>query len=378
MDENEQLQRDEHAGPTPLTAADSAGQIEKPAFRWAKFIGYLGSFVVVAILLGSAVAFWYGRKPLERRAQELAIRITRVEFNWPVLGEQAAKSSAVKSRESGMKPEIVEATRPTPGDKRKAAKKPALAVEPLSVPETPAETSWLPEQFQEQLISLAKETMGDNADPLSREPLDRVAEALEATGWFVGRPGVFREPEGVLRVQAAWRIPAAVVRRGATDQLVSWDGYPMPVTYKADQSKLPVIHGVITGGPDGGVKSAFSRPWEGEEVSAALELLRLLSGKAWTSQVAGIDVKDLAATKRLTIMTRRGGRVIWGGRASKPLWGEISTASKLDRLAELQRKFNSIDANVTEGSALEIYWERPLVLNISASNTGPLVEEPLR
>lgn len=376
MDEHEQSGRPHTEDDAMESAATTEQSPATPAFQWGRFFGYLGSIVVVTILVGSATAFWYGRKPLERRAQELAVRITRVEFNWPVLGERAGKSTtgpAVKP--SG--PDIVDASKTKPGDKKKPTKN-AVAIEPLPMPEASSETTWLPEQFQEQLISLAKSSLGEDADPLSREPLDRVASELERTGWFVGKPGVSREPDGVLRVQGVWRLPAAVVRQGATDYLVSWDGFPMPVSYKTDQSKLPVLFGVASGVPAAAGKPSYARAWEGEEIPAALELLRLLTERPWMGQVAGIDVKDLASTKRLAIVTRRGGRVVWGGRASKPLWGEISTPSKLDRLAELHRKFGSIDANIAEGSALEIFWERPLVLNISASNSGPLVEDTQR
>lgn len=377
MDEHEQTDRTQTEDGDVASAVEPQRSPAKPPFQWGRFFGYLGSIVVVTILVGSAVAFWYGRKPLERRAQELAIRVTRVEFNWPGLGERSVKSASSVSLPSKA-PEIVEASKTKPGDKKKTTKKPPATVEPLPVPETPSETTWLPEQFQEQLISLAKSSLGEDADPLSREPLDRVAAALEGTGWFVGKPGVSREPEGVLRVQGVWRLPAAVVRKGVADHLVSWDGFPMPVSYKTDQARLPVLFGVASSAPAAAGKATYARAWEGEEIPAALELLRLLSERPWMGQVAGIDVKDLGSTKRLAIMTKRGGRVIWGGRASKPLWGEISTASKLDRLTELHRKFGSIDANIAEGSALEIFWERPLVLNISASNSGPLVEETPR
>lgn len=357
------------------TADDAAAEV-KPPFNWGKFFGFLGSVLVVAILVGAGAAFWYGRKPLERKAQELAVRITRVEFDWPAIGAMATKPGT--KAEAAKKPDIVEAAKAKPNDKKNKSKKPAATPEPAPLPEPEPVKTWLPEQFQEQLLTLAKKTLGEDPDPLSREPLDRVAAAMESTGWFVGKPAVTREPEGVLRVHGVWRLPAAVIRQPSGDHLVSWEGLPMPVTYKPDQSKLPVLHGVPGSMPTAASKPDYSQVWPGDEVGVSLELLKLIADKPWASQVVGLDSAAFATTKRLTMLTRRGGRVVWGGRASKPLWGEISTSAKLDRLAELNRKFGSIDANIAEGSALEIFWERPLVLNISASNTGPLVEETAR
>ncbi len=357
----------------------------KLAFRWSRFAGYLGSIFVVAALAGAGVGLVYGWKPLEKRTQTVVgAKITRVEIEWPAINPLALKSVAV------VKP--VMDTRSMPGDvkvgdrasdkagdkKKRGGSKPAL---PPLTPPTPAPvpTTWLPDQFQEQLIATAMQAVGGDPDPLSREPLDKVSAALVATGWFSGAPEVERRAEGTLHVKGTWRTPAVVLRQGGKDYLLSWDATAMPVDYKTGQGKLPAIVGVQQGPPMKGNARDYNTVWPGEEVPVAVELFKAISGEPWYGQVASVEVgKDKSKEKwRLTIVTQSGGRVVWGGRAAKPLPGEISTSAKLDRLKEINRKFGQIDARRDgKSEELEIYWERPLVLNISGSNTGPLVEKP--
>ena len=357
----------------PVEPTDSLEPQAKPAFRWARFAGYLGSIFVVAALAGVGVGLVYGWKPLEKKAQAVVgAKITRVDIEWPAINPLAAKAV--------VKP-VAEAPSPSPTVlpvKSSDKKKRALKTEPAPpAPAAPAPTTWLPDQFQEQLVATAMGALGGDPDPLSREPLDKVAAALEATGWFSGAPEVERRAEGAIHVKGPWRTPAVVLRQGTKDYLLSWDTTAMPVDYKFGQAKMPAIVGVQQGPPMKGAARDYNAVWPGEEASIAVELFKAIASQPWYSQVAAVDVARYKATRRLVIVTQSGGRVVWGGRAAKPLPGEISSAAKLDRLKEINRKFGQIDAK-RDGKTeeLEIFWERPLVLNIAESNTGPLVEKP--
>jgi hypothetical protein len=366
----------------------TAGLAETPAapsFAWGRFFGHLGSVVVVLLLGSIGAAVYWGWTPLERRTREVVdTRITRIDIEWPKLAAPAPGPTPTVGKAAEARPgSATQEVRRTPTDGKGKGKKPAAkpkdapAVEgPWSAPVTA--TTWLPEQFQEQLLEKAKAALGQTPDPMSREPLVAVADAMERSGWFVGRPSVERRAGGVLSVRGTWRVPAAVVRRGDKDILLSWESTPMPVEYKTGKANLPVVLGVPQPAPvrDGGVD--FAKPWPGEEIEAAMELLRTLAVEPWYGQVAGVDVSRFAQTRRLVVTTTLGGRVVWGGRASRPLAGEASTKSKLTRLALINRKFGRIDAGL-DGAAqeLEVFWgQGALVLNISATNTGPLVEAP--
>lgn len=391
---------DETTEASPLDAESSAETAPaKPPFAWGKFFGYLGSVVVVAMLGGIGAAIYWGWTPLERRTREVVdTKITRIEIEWPRIGAQPAATKPATGNASvplpGSSHDIVAAEQPKKNDPKakntkKSSGKTAAKAEvkpeqnlPWSTPTSA--TTWLPEQFQEELLEKAHWALGTNPDPMSREPLLSVADSMERSGWFVGRPLVERQAGGVLVVRGTWRVPAAVVRQGPKDFLLSWEATPMPVDYKTDQSKLPAIVGVIAPPPVDANGRDYSAIWPGEEVDAAMELLRVLALEPWYAQVAGVDVSKYRENKRLTILTRgvngdgSFGRIVWGGRASRPLVGEASTKAKISRIAGINRSFGRIDAGL-DGAAkeLEIFWgQGPLVLNVAATNTGALVEVP--
>lgn len=364
---------------------------QRPPFAWGRFASYLGSVVVVLMLGSIGAAIYFGWTPLEQKTREtVAVKITRIEIEWPKIGVGPVTTQPAVGRapEPAAKPDVRGASTVKPDKNAKAKDKkkaPAASPTPPPVPQPTlpwsapvTATTWLPEQFQEELLERAKKALGTDPDPMSREPLLAVVHALEQSGWFIGSPAVERKPGGVLHVSGVWRVPAVVIRQGEKDFLMSWEGLPMPVEYKIDQSKLPAIVGVVATQPVTAQGRDFTSKWPGEELEAAMELLKLLAVEPWYPQIAGVDVRQYRDTKRLTLMTVGGGRIVWGGRASKPLAGEASTKSKLARLASINRRFGRLDAGLDGATQqLELFWgQAPLVLNISATNTGPLVEVP--
>lgn len=310
--------------------SDQKPHSDAPAFDWGRFARHLILVCAFVLVVGGAVLLYIGRRPLEARAQQVVgSHITEIRIDWPEMARTPAKQPA-----------------PAPTGRGPAALQ-AVAARP----DKPRDT-WLPEQFQEELSTRARRALGANPDPLSREPLVAVAQSLFESGWFAARPQVEREPEGVLRVRGQWRIPAGAVVTPAGEQLVSWDAFALPVTYRRGQSGQTLITGVVAAPPQVDGRIDPSTVWPGDDLAAALELLKVLRQEPYASQVAGIDVAGYAKHQRLTIVTAAGGRVVWGGRPGKPLLGEIPTRRKLQRLAEFSRRFKSIDAGQ---KAVEIF-----------------------
>lgn len=366
--------------PEPI---DDAQPAPKPPFAWGKFLGYFGAVTVAGLLVGVGAALYVGYRPLERHTQQVVgERITRIEFTWPSIN-----AAPVKRASAATNPAFTAVADDTPAKDapRKRNTRPAKPAAQPAAPEPakPEATTWLAPQFQEELTAAAFAALGNEPDPLSREPLDFVADAMERSGWFVGRPVVERRPGGVLAVLGSWRIPAVVVRQGGSDHLLSWDAHPMPVQYALGQSRLPVLVGVSAPRPMRDGKPDYTSQWSGEEVTAGIELFKAIAPQPWFSQVAAVDVATFRENRRLVIITvgpsgtlEGGGRIVWGGRPSKPLPGELPTRRKIERLTELNRKFGRIDGGIdTSTQMLEIFWERPLILNISASAGAVRVEE---
>lgn len=298
---------------------------KRQSFNWSAFGSSL-SVLVLVLLVGAIVAgLVRGLRPLEDHAARIvATAPSRVTIEWPAM---------------------------PPGSDGKAANR----------------TTWLAEQFQEELIKRAETALRtSSAASFSRDPLTAVCESMRTSGWFEGVPTVSRRGEGEIHVAGRWRIAAAVVRDGSKDRLISWNAQLMPVEYVAGQSGLPVIEGLAARTPRNSKGQVdFLAAWAGEDITASLELLALMRQQTWGAQVAGIDASKYGKTRQLELLTKSGGRVVWGGRPSAPLRGESTTASKLAKLDRLNRDFRAIDAG---RPAVEIFWEaQPLEIDVSAT-----------
>ncbi|MBX3390148.1 MAG: hypothetical protein KF691_11940 [Phycisphaeraceae bacterium] len=303
-------------------------------FDWRAFFAHLTTFLSIAIVITLGLGFLLLRDSISQRAETVVAREpARLRIEWPQF-----KHGGVQG----------------------------------------AQQTWLAPQFQEQLTHIALSALGENPDPLSREPLDAVGVALGASGWFDGRPSVVRQGDSEIVVRGEWRVPAAVVRSepapskpgdssARTDYLISWDGRPMPVIYPEGKSGLFVIKGSAHApAKNASGEIDFSQTWPGEDCAAGLELLRLLMNQDWRAQVAAVDVSGYSESKQLAIETVYGSRLVWGGRPSKPLTGECATAAKLGKIAELNALSQRIDAGHGE---LELWWpiNKPLEIDRSAT-----------
>lgn len=281
-------------------ARDAASSSPASPFAWRLFLTYLGTFLTIVVVVGLLVVLAVGMRPLERLvAVSQPVPAPTIVIQWPKV-------------------------KPADG-------KPAV--------------TWVPEQQRDALLDRARHALADGAPDLSGANLSRVGQSLAESGWFTGPPVVRRGLNNSIVIDGQWRVPAAVVRRGGTDQLISWEGAPMPVTLPAGQARFPVIENPAMPAPmlaDGTVDCATA--WAGEDMAASLELLQLLLRQPWGSQVAGVDASKFAQDKSLILTTVFGTRVVWGGRVTKPLLGEVSSAQKLAHMGELFEKHRRIDA----------------------------------
>lgn len=249
---------------------------------------------------------------------------------------------------------------------RLAAEGSRIVFEWPAVPADTAGRTWMPADFQAHLTERAYSALGSDDAPLSGAPLERVGVALERTGWFVGRPVVRREPGGVIGVDGRWRIPAAVVRHGGLDYLVSAEGELLPGIYGVGTSQYRVIHGVTLDPPRRAGEIACGTPWPGPEVRAAVRLLTLVSGRPWWNQVRAIDAAEYSARRRLVIITDQDARIAWGAAPGEAVPGEQSDEVKLQRLDVLAQRHGRIDAGK---AAIEIFGPITLVDDSASGNT---------
>jgi hypothetical protein len=207
----------------------------------------------------------------------------------------------------------------------------------------PGET-WLPIEVRDELLALAHAELERSPDPFSAQGLRGVGHALRRTGWFESIRAVTREAGGVVRVDAAWRDPAAVVRCEGIDYVVAKGGEVLPVAYQRGGSGRMAILGASLTPPKSGGRIVTGGVWPGTDVRAGLELLRTISNKPWRDQVVAVDVTEYLSKRTLALVTRWNGRIAWGGAPGESRPGEASTEAKLVRLDILVKEFGQIDA----------------------------------
>lgn len=202
--------------------------------------------------------------------------------------------------------------------------------------------TWLPESARREIAAVAARELTN--DPFDRHALEGCRAALMGTGWFTAIDGIRRHAGSEVRVDARWRTPAAVVRWGGKDHLVSTNAELMPLVYGRGEAGagVRVIEGVQFGPPTRESGSlACGEVWPGGDVQPALALLGGLKEAfgqttVW-SQVAGVDVSRVPVTGAVAIVTDTGSRVVWGAAPGKVVPGEQTVDQKLLRLARLAK-----------------------------------------
>lgn len=305
LDQAAQAAESSSAGPDGVLSDTAALESEQRALKpnwWARnrlrihrTTGVISGAMVVAVCVGLTLAY----QPLQSKAATLNATQPQVQFDWPPLRSEVS-----------------------------------------SAPHAPGEPprTWVNSDIRADLEKLALGNLG--TDPFDRDALARARTALNATGWFQQDLKLRRDQSGLVHIAGSWRIPAAAVRSGGKDIIVSAQGERLPVDYRPDTSGFRVIVGARSGPPE------FGQGWLGGDVQAGLRLLTKLStlDDRSYSQIAAIDVTDYSVNRTLVIITELGNRIIWGGPVEDFSPGQAQPSVKLARLVQLQREHGRVDA----------------------------------
>ena len=202
--------------------------------------------------------------------------------------------------------------------------------------------AWAHGDLEATLLQRAAALLGP--DPLRRDDLVAVRQSLLATGWFEQIAQVRRPREGLVEIDARFAEPVAVVRdkEGRLDYLVDSRGWLLPGSFPAGEAAgLVVVIGVRADQP-----ASAGRPWQGQDLAAALSVLRLLRTRPWVDQVARIEVTHEA--QELHLISDRGCTIIWGRPPGMPHAGEVTPSRKLQYLDYHHRQYGHIDRSMGE------------------------------
>ncbi|MDB5329304.1 MAG: hypothetical protein JWP03_455 [Phycisphaerales bacterium] len=188
--------------------------------------------------------------------------------------------------------------------------------------------------------------------------------ALEINPWvskvYEVRRAYREKPGDTLEIDCEYRVPVALVKWGLFYWLVDGNGFKLPEAYEpADVPKIVVVDG---GRIDIRIIDGVKRPppekpgqkWVGDDLAAALEMIRLLSDKPYAQEIPKVSVANFGNPREphVVLLTKYGTEVRWGRTPSeldREPFMEVSTARKLDRLKRLYNQYGRVDAGHVGG-----------------------------
>ena len=163
------------------------------------------------------------------------------------------------------------------------------------------------------------------------------------------------EPGDTIEVDCDFRAPIALVRWNDAFWFVDNDGVKLPEQFTptevpkiaigpAGKIVMRIIEGVRHVPVDPGMR------WTGDDLAAGLEMVKLLANQPFAEDVVKVDVSNFQGRDNprdafISLVTRYNTAIKWGRPPSaKDYFIEVSTARKLDELAQIYNQYGRIDA----------------------------------
>jgi hypothetical protein len=242
---------------------------------------------------------------------------------------------------------------------------------------------WMSDYLCEELLASVQPLGAHSA--FDRGLLVDVAVQLERNPWIKGvrqvRRAYGRRPGDTIEIDCDFRAPVAMVHWKDYFWLVDGDGVKLPEQFTAQQvphilkgrdgqMNIRIIEGVAQPPVESG------RKWPGDDLTAGLDLVKLLYGKPFAEAIMKVDVANFAGRNdpkeaQLTLETSYGTAIKWGRPINaKDFFVEVSTAQKLKYLEQVQTQYGRIDAGQPW---IDIRFDRityPSIANADAASTN--------
>ncbi|MEO0512330.1 MAG: hypothetical protein AAF108_05475 [Planctomycetota bacterium] len=206
---------------------------------------------------------------------------------------------------------------------------------PVTDASTGSLSTWPPTSEQISIDTTCNDVLEASLKEDQADPLAEISHALIDSGWVGSVPSVRRGRSNTIEVRADWLLPAAVVRSGAFDYLISTDARPLPVHYQQGTTQ----HIAVVGTPAADdaealwrVRTGVPQPINEPSLIEGLGVLEVLRTNTGADQIVAIDVSSRPRGP-VELVTEYGTRIVWGSPPNTPSPGEVSTEQKLERLA---------------------------------------------
>jgi hypothetical protein len=219
---------------------------------------------------------------------------------------------------------------------------------------------WMTDFLAEQIARCAQPATTHSV--FDHQLLVTTGDLLKANPWIRQvkqvRRAYGKSPGDILEIDCDYRAPIALVHWKDYYWLVDGDGVKLPEPF--DHSTLGrimfgpdhhvnirVIEGVAQAPPESGAK------WSGEDLKAALDLVKLLYDKPYAQEIMRVDCSNFAGRidhkeAQLVMITGRNSQVRWGRPISSgndDFFVEVPPARKLQYMEEIVAEHKHVDAN---------------------------------
>ncbi|HEV7300025.1 MAG TPA: hypothetical protein VGN72_11720 [Tepidisphaeraceae bacterium] len=216
---------------------------------------------------------------------------------------------------------------------------------------------WMGDYLATQIVRSVRPTGGHSA--ADKQVLEDTYAALQRNPWVHQVHQVRRvygeQPGDTIEIDCDFRAPIALVKWGIYYWLVDGNGVKLPEQYTADlvpkivldQNKRPairIIEGVKLPPPETG------NPWHGDDLHAALDMIKLLYGRPFADDIVKVDVTNIAGRvdgreAQVVLVTKWDTQVRWGRPVNaKDFIIEAPVARKLQGLQDVYAQYKRVDA----------------------------------
>ena len=210
---------------------------------------------------------------------------------------------------------------------------------------------WLDDSLLTELQDLVRSHLA--AIPVGRQGLVNASAALDGTGWFASVNQVSWEDTSHAIVDATFFIPNARVRTTNGDRFVD----PMGIVLPERDGRIVSsgYHFVTLNAPEHAPPQRPGLRWDGGDIIAALQVLRLIYDRPWALQVEMIDLSAWSHNGSLTLVTNTPCRLRWGSAPGQEVGLEALADEKIARLDHIHQDHGSID----RGRSVELDITQP-------------------
>jgi len=216
--------------------------------------------------------------------------------------------------------------------------------------------SWMSDFLAEEITRAARPS-GTHSS-FDHQLLVDVAQILKTSPWIrqvnTIRRAYGKSPGDTLEVDCEYRAPVALVHWQDYYWLVDGDGVKLPEQFTGPQVPRIVLGRdgrmnirIIDGVRNPPVESG--RVWPGDDLTAGLEMVKLLYGQPYAEEIVKVNVANFAGRvdlkePQLVLETKYDTQIRWGRPVnSKDFFVEIPTARKLDKLRRVREQYGRVD-----------------------------------